>query len=393
MARYDKRQLYIKRVLREIRRHSDDRWIDIEIEKDLRERFGDLPDKEAVARMPSWRLAAMNYRLKYFESAEALDGFTPHNVRRFLTNFAAPAIELLAAFVVFRLYPTTEYVAYVVCALAAVVAAVQQHVCFVKLKYMLAALLAPPFLLIWYPAKSAVLASEGFRDFFARLFSENNRYVLVLIFAFLLFYTVTSAILHARDYADKPLRPAVIFGSLGAAAVAVGIFCGATAFRNRDIALDAQRDVSALETAYTAYLSGGDFAPLLAAAESSDATVEKNFHTLTPMDESYGDSFSKTFSLFHLCRRAETTGSYQELMDTYYTDFDENDAERTLNTAAIAATVDQLSDRFEVKLSEAKNGGYAELHGLAATAEGLHAELYAVIDDCHTAWIYSSVEK
>ena len=60
MPRYDKRQLYIKRVLREINRHSDDKWIDIEIENDLRDRFGDKPDAVAVAEMPSWRLVAAN---------------------------------------------------------------------------------------------------------------------------------------------------------------------------------------------------------------------------------------------------------------------------------------------------------------------------------------------
>lgn len=393
MARYDKRQLYIKRVLREIRRHSDDRWIDIEIEKDLRDRFGDKTDVAAVKEMPSWRLTAMNYRLKYFQSAEALDGFTPHNVKRFLRNFAAPAIELLSAFVVFRLYPTTEYIAYVVCALAAVAAAVQQHVCFVKLKYMIAAMVAPAFLLIWYPAKAAAAQADGLWEFFGNLFSPGNRYVLVLIAAFLLFFSVTSAVLHARDYADKPLRPAVIFGGLGLAIASVAIFCGITAHRNHGIALAAERDLAGLEAAYTEYLSTGDIAPLLLAAQSADETVEKNFHTLTPMDQTYGDSFEKAFTLFHLCRTAELSGSYSELMDAYYTDYDENDTARTLNTEAIVLTCNELSDRFVAKLSSSDGRSYADLHSLASTAEGLHAELYSVIDECHTAWIFSSAEE
>ncbi len=393
MARYDKRQLYIKRVLREIRRHSDDRWIDIEIEKDLRDRFGDKTDAEAVAQMPSWRLAAMNYRVKYSESAEALDGFTPQTVQRLLTNFAAPAIELLAAFVVFRLFPTTEYVAYIVCALAAIAAAIQQHVCFCKFGYSVASIVLPVFLLIWYPARDAAANAYGFADFFGRLFSDGNRYIIILILAIVIFYTLTTAILHARDYADKPIRGRTILASAILILCCVSGFAAYTSYRNESSNEQSAIALAEIKEAYAEYQSTGDVQKLLETAQKADSIVKKNFHRLSKMDESYSDNFYRMFSIFDLCRTAEDSSSYQALMDSYFTDFDETDETRTLNTEAISVTYSQLTDRFESRMSSVSGEKYADLHGLASSAGGLQAELYSVIDDCHTAWIFSKNEK
>ncbi|MBQ1223338.1 MAG: hypothetical protein IIX84_03535, partial [Oscillospiraceae bacterium] len=283
MPKYDKRQLYIKRVLREILRHSDDRWIDIEIESELRNRFGDKPDAEAVASMPSWRLVALNYRTKYFESIEAVDGFTPASFKRFLRNFAAPALELLAAFVVFRLFPTTEYVAYIVCALAAIAAAIQQHVCFVKLRYMLVSMFVPPFLLLWYPAKAAASQASNLSGFFDQLFSEGNRYVLILILATIVFYTVTAAILHARDYADKPTRPAVAFGCIGLALAVVLGFSAYSAQRAKGFDRLSAVSFAELNSAYELYETTGDPEEFLAAAKEADKVVARNFHSRSKM--------------------------------------------------------------------------------------------------------------
>ena len=392
MPRYDKRQLYIKRVLREIRRHSDDRWIDIEIEQDLRTRFGDRSDSEAVASMPDWRLAAVNYRIKYFQSAESLDGFTPHSIKRLFRNFAAPAIELLAAFVVFRLFPTTEYVAYAVCALAAVAAAIQQHVCFCKLRYAIVSLVAPPFLLIWYPAKAAAESAGDLSGFFGNLFSGENRYVLILIVSTVFFYTITAAILHARDYADKPLRPAVAFGSLGLALVMVLGFSVFSANRTKTFDVLSAESIAELRSAYTLYETTGDVTEFLAAAQKADKVVAQNYHSLSKMDETYQNDFERMAELFFLCREASETGSFQTLMDRYFTDFDESDTAKTLDTDDITVTCEELNDRFSSRLETIGKDEYADLHELAMSASGLRAELYAVIEDCHTRWIFSANE-
>ena len=389
MPKYDKRQLYIKRVLREIRRHSDDRWIDIEIEKDLRDRFGDRPDAEAVASMPSWRLVALNYRTKYFESAESLDGFTPHAVKRLLRNFAAPALELLAAFVVFRLFPTTEYVAYVVCALAAIIAAIQQHVCFCKLRYMLISMLAPPFLLIWYPAKAAASQASDLSGFFANLFSDGNRYVLILILATTLFYTITSAILHARDYTDKPTRPAVVFSCFGLALAVVSGFAFYGTSRAKGFDRLSAVSLAELRVAYEHYEATGETEEFLAAAKEADSVVRSNFHSRSKMDQTYQNDFERMAEIFILCSDAAQSGSFQNLMDSYFTDYDETDSDRTLDTEDITITYDSLNDRFAARLSTLDGSKYSDLHELAMSASGLRAELYAVIEDCHTRWIFS----
>ena len=389
MARYDQRQLYIKRVLREIRRHSDDKYIDIEIEEDIRKKFGDKPDSLAVAEMPDWRLASVNYRLKYFESAEAVDRFTPHSVERFLKNFTAPALQLLAAFVVFRLFPTTEYAAYAVCALAAVAAAIQQHICFCKLKYMLIAMILPQFLLIWYPAKAAAASATGFGSFWNLLISEGNRYILVLILASAIFFVLTTAILHAYNYADNPKRKAVIFSSIILILATLAGFTSATAARNRKFDVMAAQVLADLRPAYEEYLETGNSEEFFAAAEKADDVVRKNFHSRSKMDETYNNSFLKTVTVFDLCRRAKESGNCQELMDYYFTDYDENDPGKTLNSDAIFDTYDQLAARFEYRLTNTDGSKYADIHELASGAGGIYAELYAVIDDCHTAWIFS----
>ncbi|MBR6771844.1 MAG: hypothetical protein IKM29_00470 [Clostridia bacterium] len=392
MPKYDKRQLYIKRVLREIRRHSDDRWIDIEIESELRNRFGDKPDAEAVAAMPSWRLTAINYRTKYFESAESVDGFTPHAVKRLIRNFCAPAVMLLAVFAVFRLFPTTEYVAYAVCALAAIAAAIQQHVCFCKLKYMLVSMIVPQFLLLWYPAKAAAVEAGNLSEFFRNLFSDGNRYILILIFATVLFYAVTAAVLHARDYADKPLRPAVISGSLGFALIVVFAFSAYSIQRAKGFDRLSAVSFAELNSAYEHYETTGDSEAFLAAAKEADKVVSQNFHSRSKMDETYQNDFEHMAELFILCDEAKISGSFQALMDSYFTDFDETDPNRTLDTKDITVTSESLNDRFAARLSDEDLHGYkyADLHKLALSASGIRAELYAVIDDCHTRWIFSA---
>lgn len=392
MPKYDKRQLYIKRVLREILRHSDDRWIDIEIESDLRNRFGDKPDAEAVADMPSWRLVAINYRTKYFESIESVDGFTPARVKVALRNFAAPAIELLAAFVVFRLFPTTEYVAYIVCALAAIAAAIQQHVCFCKPKYMLISMILPPFLLIWYPAKAAADQASDIAGFFTNLFSDGNRYVLILILATIVFYAVTASILHARDYTDKPTRPAVAFGCLGFALAVVLSFSAYSIQRSQGFDRLSAVSFAELNSAYEHYETTGDPEAFIAAAKEADKVVAKNFHSRSKMDQTYQNDFENMAIIFMLCEDAKNSGKFQTLMNNYYTDFDETDATRFLDSEDITLTYESLNRRFASKLSTEDLHGYkyADLHELALSAAGLRAELYAVIEDCHTRWIFSA---
>jgi hypothetical protein len=96
--------------------------------------------------------------------------------------------------------------------------------------------------------------------------------------------------------------------------------------------------------------------------------------------------------IFILCNEAEISGSFQTLMDSYFTDFDETDTSRTLDTEDIIVTSESVNARFAARLSgEDLNGyRYADLHKLAMSASGLRAELYAVIEDCHTRWIFSA---
>lgn len=393
MPRYTKKQLYVKRVFREIRRHSDDKWIDTEIEKDLNSQLEGKSDAEIKRDMPSPSFLAIRYRLKYAESASAPDGFTPHSVRRLFKNFLAPALELLAAFCVFRLYPTTEYIAYAVCALAAVAAAIQQHVCFCKLRYIIIALAAPPFLLIWYPAKAAASASGSVPEFFSRLFSDGNRYVLILIFSFIFFYFVTAAFLHARDYTDSPVKALVMIGSVAAAAASVVVFVLCAHRTEQEFDRLAAESFAELETSYAEFLSSGSSGQFISAAEKADGILSPHYHAYAKMNVSYNDEFAKMARLLALCEQSRSSGSYQALLDEYYTSYDESDESRTLDTEKIDLSVVQAESRFESRLSALSSGGCSELYELSQTAGGLYSEIYAVIDGCFSNWIFSPSEE
>ena len=103
--------LYIKRVLREVRRHSSDTDIDRKIIGEIEERVlrltGGRTDEEsiraALKKMEPASELGLQYRAEYKYSAEKPDGFLIFE--RFFSSIAAMALLLLTVFVVFRLFP------------------------------------------------------------------------------------------------------------------------------------------------------------------------------------------------------------------------------------------------------------------------------------------------
>ncbi|MBQ5973923.1 MAG: hypothetical protein IJL69_06935, partial [Oscillospiraceae bacterium] len=366
MARCDAKELYIRRVLREVRRHSGDRWIDGEIRAELEARFAGRDAAEVLRELPSARAAGLQYRLRYADSAAEPDGFTPHVVRRLIRNLAAPAVELLAALCVFRLFPTTEYTAYAVCALAAVAAAVQQHVCFCRLRYQLVAMIAPVFLLIWYPARASAAAAADLSGFFRLLFSENHRHALILILIFTAFYALTTALLHAREYADRPLRPVVTVLVLLAAVGSVGGFAAYEVRRTRALDAESAAVLARLSSDFADGLARGDLTAARADARDADALARRNYHVYVKLDQDYAQDVSRFLALLDDVERARTGGSVQALFDRYFAGFDETDP-RPLDRDRIFAAADYAADRFR-RRADAADGGIASLCALSQTA-------------------------
>ena len=251
-------------------------------------------------------------------------------------------------------------------------------------------MILPPFLLIWYPAKAAASEAEAFSEFLQKLFSDGNRYVIILILATIVFYAVTASILHARDYTDKPTRPAVVFGCLGLALIVISGFSVYSINRTKTFDRLSAVSLENLKTAYELYETSGNPEEFLSAAKEADMVVAQNFHSRSKMDETYQNDFENMAIIFILCEDAKNSGKFQTLMNNYYTDFDETDTTRYLDSEDITLTYESLNDRFAARFFTLDGNKYADLHELALSAAGLRAELYAVIEDCHTRWIVSA---
>ena len=119
-------RLYTKRVLREVKRHSEDAYIDRNIKNEIAQRILELTNgktdevsvKTAIRQKEPARELGLSYRKFYKFSAERPDGFLLFE--RFFTNIAGMAILLITALCVFRMFPQVEYVAYAICALSGI---------------------------------------------------------------------------------------------------------------------------------------------------------------------------------------------------------------------------------------------------------------------------------
>jgi hypothetical protein len=124
---------------------------------------------------------------------------------RTLVNFTAPAFLLSSAFIVFRLFPATEYVAYVIIAVVAGLSAYFSYCNFYKLRYYIIAVVLPAFLLIYYPIHDAFKNNEKILN---SIFSYSNHVVLTLILIILIIFPAVALVLYARDYAPVAKKKA-----------------------------------------------------------------------------------------------------------------------------------------------------------------------------------------
>jgi hypothetical protein len=183
-------QLYIKRVLRRVPFDEDHEYVAGEITRELNEAISDEHKKnpdlsipKLIKRLDDPPVMARHYRKKY--------GFTTKSLMLFNQSMiyaSVAALYMVTAFVVFRLYPQREYVAYAICALSAVWGAKIAFDYFFPIQHVIFTAFVPPFLFLFYPINNAYQASlRGVGSFWDLLFSQTHRvpFVLTAIYLFL----------------------------------------------------------------------------------------------------------------------------------------------------------------------------------------------------------------
>ncbi|MBR2453396.1 MAG: hypothetical protein IKB35_00170, partial [Clostridia bacterium] len=260
--------LYIKRVLREVHHDEEDLYItkkliSIICERILAETGGDeSPEKISIAikDMVSPVKLGRELRKEYKHDQNGLMLFN-----RTLVNLTAGAIILATAFVVYRLFPQKEYVAYLVCAIASAVSAWFGTHYFIKLRYHLIAMIAPAFLLSYYPILDAIKqSSKNNTGLFETLFSSANSTTFILIAVIVAVYAVTLIAISCYLYSTRnrgiKLSCCIFLLCLG-----VGLFGAHASFRAKEYNNQAAVYAAELSEQYGKYITqvelGNDFMP------------------------------------------------------------------------------------------------------------------------------------
>lgn len=324
--------LYIKRVLREVHHDENDLFITKKLVSIITGRIlaasgGDESEravKDALRAVGSPASLGRELRRDYKHNE---NGFMLFN--RTMTNLASAAIILVAEFVVFRLYPQTEYVAYICSAVAAIFAAWLGTHCFYKLRYHIIAMALPSFLLIYYPVRDALRlqASSGV-PFFRSLFSYSNHIVLFLIVLTSAAYALTTALLHISIYSEhKRALKFSLCGGLIAAALASFAFYAASL--NIDYNQKSASYYSALSSEYREYYSGiaagGWLKPgesLISSAKLADELIDRYNDIYVPSDKQTSGSLSSLLNAFSVYAE-----SPDALMEYYHAGFSGDDTD------------------------------------------------------------------
>ncbi len=389
---YTKEQLYIKRVLREIQRHEDDAYIDTKIKNEITAKIkaltgGDTSEKAvelALKQLGPASKLGKEYKKEYRFSAERINGFLFFN--RFFVNMSAPALILIAALAVFRMFPLSEYLAYAVCAAAGVIAGIIAYTAFYKAVYAVLTAALPSFLLIFYPLKDALSARLDYGvPFFRELFGYSNHTVLFIILFSVLAYAVTVSWLHAKFYFRKfnyrYIHAELVFFVL---AVLAGFTVFAVDLKKSNDA-EASILLDKLGEQYEIYLESGnmpDTLPALGDEASRLSELYGGIYLSPPKLTS--NAIPAVFKIFSLY-----DSGYENLITYYHSMYDPTKG-IPFDTKTLDAMLSDAKQKAGVILSGKGGGDFKTLLNVLSRFETLRSEIESSVDVCYEKWAYSA---
>ena len=385
-------RLYVKRVLREVKRHSEDAYIDRNIKNEIAERILDLTDgstdeaavKTALKQMEPARELGLRYRKFYKFSAERPDGFLLFE--RFFTNIAGIAILMITALCVYRMLPQVEYVAYAICALAGVAAAIFAHRAFYNIHFALATLYIPAFLLLYYPCKHSIAdAVNGKGSFTELLFSHRYREIFITLIVMILAYTATTAILHAFSYMHKRGKIISVTASVILTIACVCGFAGYAYDLKDTYNTQAELQVSALRETYTNYQNGGPIGPVLVSAVKTMDLYEAYAGIYVPSIEQHSGSYFKLIDEF-----VYYDSGIDELIKLHNPAYDPTKRESPFAYETIEKKIADLKESVATLLASDPPEGepFRLILMIEERCDLLHADLIATLKTCYNDWIY-----
>jgi len=303
---------------------------------------------------------------------------------RTMVNFAAPAFLMLAAFVVFRLYPTTEYIAYAIVAVVAGLSAYYSHRAFYKLRYNLLAVILPSFLLIYYPARAA-LKSGG--NFISELFSYSNHVVLTLIVIILIVYPSIVFVLYAREYTHFIYKKFYMSALYGIFAVMIALF-GLYAY-NLKLEYDAEATelIVKISSLYSVYNT--DEQPdmeLTVTVKTAESLEQKYADIYIPSSKQTSGSLSELLTCFSLYSQ-----DYSYLVKRYHSAFDPNNENRIFDISAFDEFIESTMHKTALAVEKASaTSSFRALVQLEIDSRNILDELVVFLSGAYNEWIFSS---
>lgn len=385
-------RLYVKRVLREVRRHSSDTYIDrniiSEIEQKVLAETGGSADeaavKAALKKMDPPKELGLRYRKFYKFSAERPDGFLLFE--RFFTNIGAMALLLLTVLTVFRLFPQKEYVAYAVCAVAGVAAAVFAHRCFYNAHFAAATLWVPAFLLLYYPCKQSIAAArETGESFLSLFFSYRYHIIFTVLIVMTAAFVAATAILHALAYLPKKRRAVVCAAAAALSAVFVVGFA-VYAFELKDT-YNAQATVclSDMRKSYSAYAQGGDIADARATAAEQSELYERYAGIYVPANKRTTGSYERLLEIFALYDNGADA-----LIQTYHPAYEPEKRAEPFEYDALAEKIASVKSSVKLLLDQesAADEPFKRLIEVEDRCNLLCTDFLSTLSKAYDAWIY-----
>lgn len=384
-------RLYVKRVLREVRRHSSDTYIDRNIISEIEQRVlaetgGDTDEasvKAALKKMEPPKELGLQYRKFYKFSAERPDGFLLFE--HFFTNIGAMALLLLTVLTVFRLFPQKEYVAYAVCAVAGVAAAFFAHRCFYNVHFTAATLWVPAFLLLYYPCKQSIAAArETGESFFALFFSYRYHIIFTVLIVMTAAFVATTAILHALAYLPKRKRAvACTVAAVLSAACLAGFV--SYAFELRDT-YNAQAVVclSDMRESYSVYEQGGSIAAAQTAAAEQGELYERYAGIYVPANQRTSGSYERLLEIFALY-----DSDADALIQSYHPGYEPDKRTEPFAYGELGEKVASVKASVALLLQQESSGEpFKQLIEIEQRCHLLCTDFLSALSKAYNAWIY-----
>lgn len=380
-------KLYIKRVLRDVHYDPDDLYIYRKLvslisEMILEKSGGDTSEesiKRAIAQMEPPAKLGKKLRADYKADENGIMLFN-----RTIVNFAAPALLMAAAFVVFRLYPATEYVAYAVIAIVAGLAAYYAYRNFYKLRYCILAVALPAFLLIYYPTRDALKSND---DFISLLFSYSNHVVLTLIAIILIVFPSVAAVLYAREYASVK-RKRIYTAALCIMLVLMVALFGLHAYELKlDYDADAASLLEKINGLYSLYNpSEPPDMELVLAVKMAEELEQKYADIYVPPNKQTSGALSELLECFSLYSK-----DYSFLVKHFHPQFNPSDSKRSFDIEALEKFMQMcIKDTALAVEKAAGNPSFRSLVTLESDCRNVLKDLSIYIAGAYNAWIFSS---